>query len=454
MTSPLFSDVVVRGRLAYLFGAGVILALTSIYATFMSPQTTLALSAMLSAYLGLGVPLFLLGQREIAQLPVSRLELWRIRVIAAITFPFAVGLPMKLVAIALRSQPGWPTPASAMLSSLIDALYCLSLMGLAAVWPVDIVPYDPKHRRLGLAGMAAFLLLFTLPLVFKSALPLSWNAIGPGAAFFMTVLALLAAPALLYRPRAMARPSRQRLPSGIKKKASPAWPGGGLTGLSRLFWVHARQIALLAPCAFTMVWFVESFTEGVRPGSIRDVLHGLQLMPFDADYAFTGKHGFNVLLFIVVGIGDMPRALMQRVRAMRVLPMTATRLSLVFAGLAAAEATVIWLWLLGIHIAITGGLPPTLRLDIFLIFCGALACTRAFESLFLSSFAGRIVGVVTFMTPVLIATMMIKSPQIGMVVVGFLTLAGGIVLQAQLLRRRHKLYKFKPPTLFGRELPS
>jgi hypothetical protein len=453
-TLRLIRDVATRGRLAFAFGAAMLFVLTLLSESAMSRQTTFACLMMVSAYIAIGVPMFLLNQREVAQLPASRLETWRVRTVVAVSFPLAIGLAAKLTALAFRRRSVWPTPADAVVSSFIDVVFGLSLLGLAAAWPVGIAPLDTKNRRLSLMGLFAVALLYLSPLIFKTYIPRSWNQIDAAEAMFLGALSLLGVKGFVHSPGMTPRASPPRMSSGIRKTPMRSWPGDSVTGLTRLFMVHARQIALMAPMAFATIWFIQTFTEGTRSGSIRDLLHELQLMPFDVGYATNGKHGFNLLMFIFVAVGDKPRELMQRVRALRVMPMTANRLSLMFAGLALAEALVVWLWLIGIHVAIAGSVPATLRMDIFTIFCGALTLTRAIESLFLSSFGGRLVGMVAFMVPVALVTMWLESAQTVMLIVGLASFGAGITLQAQVLRRRQKLYKFKPPTFFGRPFPS
>lgn len=398
-----------------------------------------------------------LDSREIALLPVSRREMWVARWWLAAVWPaILIAAVFVFGRLVFRSET---TIEQIFTVAVYCSFYGGCYMAVTAVFPLTVMASDRSVTAALVRFFGIMIGGLALPFWFTQYLPREISgARNPVLGFIIAAAGLTLAsyfnrPAIVERASAPKQRGRART-TETRAGFRDVLPGNSLTGLSRLFWVHARQIALLAPCAFATIWFIEVFTGNLRSGSMRDILHLLRLMPFDVDYTGDLTRGFNLMMFVFVSISDKPRDLMQRARALRVLPLTANRLALVFAALAVVEAAVIWLWLLGVHIALIGSLPNTLRPDIFAIFCGALAMTRSIESLFQSSFAGRAVAAVLFLGPVLIATFLIKSPQLAMVIFGVAAFAGGVYLQAHLLRRRHKLYKFTPPTLFGRTLPS
>ncbi len=401
-------------------------------------------------------PAMSLDNREITLLPVSRRELWIVRWRLAVVAPVVL-MPLVLGAAMLTvgSDLGLERLPAVV---LYCALYGGCSMALSAAFPLVPATEPGAITRVLIRFICIPLGGAAAPFYFAKYLPKTLGDLNGPALAFIVAAAGVTVASYFYQPEIIERSSPPRMPSGTERLTKKSrlldyLPGNLLTGLPRLFWVHAREIAFFAPAGFLMIWFIEATTQGGTSNSARHLFHRLQLLPFDVDYAFDGRRGFNVMIWVFIGMGHKISEIMQRARALRILPMSALTLSLVFSAMSVTTTAVVWLWLIGIHAVVAGGFPQTLRLDIFLIFSGALIITRAIE-LAIPKFAGQLVGMLIFMPLVFLSTFIFTSPNVAMIVAGLACAVGGTVLQYWLLRRRQKIYQFKPPTFFGRPMPS
>lgn len=421
-----------------------------------NPPDLLAWSLTATWFLAF-LPAMVLDGREIAQLPMSRREMWIVRWTLAVVVTAALfGTAFGAASLLRGADIGIARVATV---ALYCGLYGGCYMAITAVFPLLVASEPGMMFRVLIRFIAIPLGGAALPFSFAKHLPdVLSDAASPVTGFLIAAAGVTVA-GYFNRPGIIERPSPPRLHSRggavlPKSKLLDYLPGNVLTGLPRWFWVHAREVVLVTPVAFLTVWLLESATDGIKAGSTREMLHQLQLLPFDTASAFQGPRGFNVLIFIFIGIGFRSREIMHRVRALRVLPMTATTLSIVLTAQSVVTAAAAWAWLLAIHGAVVGSPPTTLRPDIFLVFAGGLTLLRAIELAFPGRFVGGLIGAVVFIPAVSLATMIFNSTQLSMIVVGALSLAAGVGLQVWLLRHRNKIYQFKPPTLFGRPMPS
>jgi hypothetical protein len=402
-------------------------------------------------------PTMALDGREIAHLPISRRDMWIVRwylavFLTAVLFATAFGASGLLQ----RADIG---ASRAVTIAVYCALYGGCYMAITAVFPLLVASEPGQMFRVLLRFIAIPIVGAALPFSFARYLPSDLIDVGNPIAGCLIAAAGVTIVSYFYQPQIVERPSPPR-PHRLnstrmpKSKLLDYLPGNMLTGLHHWFWVHTREVVLVTPVAFLAVWFLESVTGGIKGNSAREMLHQLQLLPFDTDVVFDGPHGFNILIFIFIGSGFRSREIMHRVRALRVLPMTAAALSLVLASQSFITAVSAWAWLLTIHMVIVGTLPTTLRPDILLVLAGGLTLLRSIELAFPGRFAGQMIGAIVFIPSLALATTMFNATQNGMLAAGALSLFAGVGLQSWLLRRHHKSYQFKPPTFFGRPMPS
>lgn len=394
------------------------------------------------------IPVLLMEQREIALLPVSRREFWIAKwwlgVAVAPTAVCVVAAPAAIPVLGHVLRPDETAVAV-----LLSTSYCGALVAMIARWP--LIPREGGDAKaithILLTIAARFIVPIAAPLMLAGYLPvdaatmtLPWM-IGVIAAIGMTATGYFHAPGI--RPRAGRAVLQTRQRSGRERR----WPGDQLVGISRLFWVHGREVFFTVPLALLVIVALDLF--GSSASSLRAVLHALHVLPFDRAYPTEGRDGLNIILIVSLGSGYKARELFQRIRALRVLPMSSNGFSLAAGALPIITVTILWAWLIVLHIWAVGSRPTDVRPDLFVLLCGSLAMSQALELA-----VGRFVAIVALMPPVFIGFGVISTVSPILSLAGLATFAAGVLLFSWTVRRRSKIYKFKPMALMGMPTPQ
>ena len=451
-------DLIGRIRLIYA-GAAVCFAFTALLASRARQDGVVFLTApgvtafsLAASWLLAHQPMSLLDQREVVRLPVSRRDLWLAKWwLGALVAPLAIGaMAVAVLAVAAPAQIAF---AEVVLIPLFGVLYCGGFMTLNAWWPIP--PVEASSAAAVTQWLVMFLVRFLggigLPFLFARSLPYSAAQVTPAWAAGLAIAAAIFAAGYLYPAPVVARASRPVFQGRTRTQRS-WWPGNRLSGVSRLMWVHGREIFLVSPFLCGLLLFSISTDSAATHTGLRELFHRAQLLPFDRAYGFDGPHGINVLFMVWLLIGHSAQEIFRRTRALRVLPLSSMGLSLIVASLGIVSAIVMWAWLFAIHCWIVHAIPTSLRPDLFILLAGAVACTQALDRVV--PFGGRALSGIALISLAVLADQVIPALPIALSVAGIALFATAVLVLSWLLKTRSGLYKFKPQTIFGMTMPQ
>jgi hypothetical protein len=260
---------------------------------------------------------------------------------------------------------------------------------------------------------------------------------------FTTLAAIVAVLGYRHQPPRSARAGRYVAPRAAKAsrpRATSPWQ----TGFTLLAWHEVRTsvgiiVALLGAAVLYWVAF-ESDT------SLRSFANAGRLLPFASLPA--DANSLSLPFVMLMTVSTWFRRFTTDIRRFRVLPLSGRQLAGVLCGFSLLSAAVIWLALLVVHVALVGGVPVTLRLDLFLVAASCFALARTLELLAVHPVASSAAGGLAVLPAMVVAGVASSHPAIGarvaLMTVGAAVLTFAFLLASRLLRRSSRVYKRRP----------
>jgi hypothetical protein len=425
----------------------------------MSRVNVFSLSMAVTWFLAF-IPMAMLEQREIARLPVSRREFWIVRCW------LSTAIPAGISAITL-SLAAFASPALALDAGTIALATFYSFVYGGCFLAGSIAFKPAMGGGQGMWGTVRMLLVifgFVLggcgwPFLFAQYLPHSFAEFGgPMRSVVIAALGITVA-AFLYYPPIVARASRPTMKRKAPAPSARRSTRDSLTGLPFMFWREARKALLLngvmAAIAISYWWIFESgpwlVGHVISLPSLADFLNQGGALMFADPSRNAGEHFPLIIMFLVMTTSDV--GTMGEMRRLRTLPLSSTQLAVALSGLSVVTTIMLWIALLGLHIAALGNAPYSLRPDLFLTLSGSIALWLAVRLVFARSsiiqlaapfFAGTMVAFPMFLAQphALMRTAMMIS--------GAAALVLSVLITRRALRRGSRIYKGSlQPTIFG-----
>lgn len=322
--------------------------------------------------------------RELYQLPVSRRQWWLARWWLCITAPVVLA-QLAVVWSEWSERSTWLTVDQHILFIAFGLLYCGC--GLF-VQSTGFGQAGEQPFTLGSAGWAflAILGMTAAPWAIGEFLPRSWSELNAAWFVVIAVMAALTVIGYRYTPPIKARPWAR--PAQRFIAAAPAQPKpvslkpvkwtDRLTGTKLVLWDESRKHFLIFTFLIVVgvsVWAIASQVRQVP--ALATVLRMAGALPFSDSRREISEVIVYGAVLAFAGFADGWSA---RLRSLRALPVSSTRLAAFPLVLGLVSAAVLALALLVLHLLVLRTMPVTPRLDLFLTFAGltAIASTIRF----------------------------------------------------------------------------
>jgi hypothetical protein len=334
-----------------------------------APRTFFAASAGLASLIGL-TGLQQVTPRLIRQLPLSRVQLWRVlwmRSVIAAPLIVAAG---KLLAWLLDRK--LLSPAELALSTVLDVAYAggTTLFFVVASLPDGRLAKVPGWSIIQrLAVLALVLGIPFVPYMLGERLPIAWSEVSAVHLAVLAALFSITGATFFYRPGAATESTRrvEPRPEAPARQTRSTPLTRGLSGFPRLLlnelawtgWIGLMTVALVGLGAIGLAGFLA--------GSWRFFE---TRVPIDA--AVDGVFFLLAALMIVQAsrFGEI-------IRHLRVLPLSAARINITMLAWPLVLWTFIWCGLLGLHALMSSGEIESLRLGYFALLVGISAFAKA-----------------------------------------------------------------------------
>ena len=355
----------------------------------------------------------------------------------------------KLVALLGSSATSRLDFSSLTLSSVCDFAYTGIGCGLAIVLARSRPTRGPRRLMSSLIRIVAALIFMGgmfWGFVVRSRLPTRWSDLSPVSETLLVAALALTLATYFHTPeaRSRARPRLVRSPSRTGPSEFTGRPG--LTGLPRLLvheYVWSAGLAGFLIVVFGTVVFAGGGLMN-SPASYGGFLQMQRLLLFDNATAQTRGTFFDLIIWFSLFMATLASRFTEMIRHLRVLPIGATRLTMLLVGWPALMLATVWAVLLVLHYAVLGGPVASLRPALFLALVGSSALMKAL-TLRWPRLSGWIFGASISVTPIV---RLVDGPS--SVIMATLGL-GAIVAAAALthVALRHGSTYRQPPRLRG-----
>ena len=319
--------------------------------------------------------------RELYQLPVSRRQWWLARWWLCMTAPVVLA-QLAVIWSEWSERSTLLTVEQHILFVTFGLLY--SGCGLF-VQSTGFGQAGEQPFTLGSAGWAfvTILAMTAAPLTLGHILPHSFADLNAPWIAVMAVMAAFTVAGYRFTPALEARPSRvpvRKLPAGVPAvpqsfSLKPRKWSDRLTGTTLVLWDESRKHFLIFTfmiVAGITAWVIGSQIKQLPP--LAKVLRMAGALPFsDARREIAEEIVYGAVLAFA-GFAD---GWSTRLRSLRALPLSSTRLAALPAMLGLISAAMLALALLILHLLMLRTMPVTARLDLFVTFAGFMALANA-----------------------------------------------------------------------------
>ncbi len=426
---------------------------------FLGGSSPLAESSIFRTVLGLGGPMFiggladsLLRVREILQLPISRVTLWRAEWWLTVALP-ALGSGVAIaIGVALHGTFSADT-------ALLPALYGFAgvalfrwLRTVTSVGRYMDAPVDPRDlpRVLGI-GTIAFVLFLGLLVAIAYRLPAHIGDLNMFWAAGLIGCAGLGISAYFYQPPIAARPS-MRAPSrpasnNMAARQEPREATSALTGWRMALWHETRRRFLTFAILLALVLLAAIVAGIFRPlPPLREILSSMGLLPF-------ASHRAQATEAIIWGALLMFSAMTEPIRgidwrALRSQPIGGRTLAVLPLISGILSATMLFVSLGILHVIVLAGTPVALRSDLFVAVAAFVAfaeVTRLFVTAPVSRAMARFAPIgALWLLLGYHETYRRDIVQPATLIIGLLVLIASVPIARAMFTRSPRLYRARP----------
>jgi hypothetical protein len=380
VVSRLALDAVWRNRQLWLWMAMPVSLIWIFAGLGLGPASQAVATSLAFAYvLGSIGPVATLGLRELRTLPVTNRDLWVATWVTSAVIALGLTVVQTLTVIGVTVATDSRSISAETL--LLASLYCLSYS--AALLPImpamgysfgNIGARRPRWLwiTLSTASVLIFVGAFGLPFYFAEALPLTLSRFTWGAALALAGCLTLAGFSLAWTPQrgGIARATGGTQPQARSTARHQLRSIDGLKGIPRI--ALPLVIAMLMVCAGTVAGFVAFWAMFASGTSLRLFMQNNALLLFETGLLPRPDTGS---LWVILALAFITTATPWKAfaRQLKVLPMATHQVNALLLLTPFAQWALIWLALVITHVAVIGGPPSSLRLEIFVLVAGISA---------------------------------------------------------------------------------
>ncbi|MEI6245104.1 MAG: hypothetical protein WCQ64_08655 [Acidobacteriota bacterium] len=405
--------------------------------------------AMATAWALALIPTGTLQSREVAQLPVSRRDLWVARWWLAVVMPAATATVASAIGMAMvraSRQAGLPAREIILISGCCAVWGSLSLNTSPANWPglksLDGLRPHSRARR-----VVAYLMTLSVGVWFLAgvALPFALAPIIARAAAQPTMasrviamaLALLTLARYFHVPPIAARPPAVRglRPGATNSAPTMAAPSTTptLTGLGFMYWREARRslglVGFIIAAVIGYWWLFGSLP-------LAAFLRAYWLLPFEGRGS-EPPIAFIIILMMLTTFGDEVR---RELRRLRTLPLSSWALATALWLRVLIAPLTLWTGAVVMHALVLHTLPTSSRPDVLLLLLGVLATMHAISLAVAGQKTAQSIIFVTLFVATAAMARFWPAARPSMAVAGGILLVSALWLSEWAIQRRSPLY--------------